>query len=103
MDVNSRGDTRVLEIRDQRLIVCVVLLDILGLSDQFLESLANSIIRILSRVSHPQSQHCLNCQMRGHLKETQLVSAVVAELHGSCSVEIDRQISSRGRRSRLIR
>ena len=43
-------NTRVSEIRDQRLIVCVDLLDILRLSHQVPESLAYSILRILSRV-----------------------------------------------------
>ena len=43
-DVNTRVDTRVLEIRDQRFMVCVGLLEILRLSHQSLESLVSSII-----------------------------------------------------------
>ena len=42
--MNTRVDTRVLEIRHQRFIVCVDLLDILPLSHQSLESFVCSIL-----------------------------------------------------------
>ena len=42
--MNTHVDTRVLEILDQRKIVCVDLLDILRLSHQSLESLENSVL-----------------------------------------------------------
>ena len=42
VDVNTRDDTHVLEIRDQRLIVRVDLLDNLHLSHQFFESLSHT-------------------------------------------------------------
>ena len=43
-DVCTRVDTRALEIRDRRFIVCVVLLDNLHISQQSLESLVYSIL-----------------------------------------------------------
>ena len=69
--MNTRVDTPVLEIRYQKLIVCVVLLDILRLAHQSLESLVYSIPLIPVTCLHPLSQHCLNCQIHGHLKDTQ--------------------------------
>ena len=42
--MNTRGDSRVLEIRGQRLVVCADLLDILRLSHKSLDSLVYSII-----------------------------------------------------------
>ena len=74
--MNTRGDTRVLDIRGQRFIVYVDLLDILRLSHQSLESVV---------FSNQQSQLSTGCGA-----------------YDSGNVKVDRQIGSLERESRII-